>query len=133
MQRRSISLILVFSFLLLAGNKWVIHSEKRNLATPAIAMLAPAAGKALAFATSKALIDLGGSSEAASTRTRAFDLNLSTGNRLRHFATTSDGALAKIGDIAMPPPSLSFDGLSSADNVKAFGLLIAPPDTTGDV
>ena len=32
----------------------------------------------------------------------------------------------------MPPPSLSFDGLANADNVAAFGLIIAPPDMLGE-
>ncbi len=32
----------------------------------------------------------------------------------------------------MPSPSVSFDGLSNADNVATYGLLIAPADMTGE-
>jgi subtilisin-like proprotein convertase family protein len=34
---------------------------------------------------------------------------------------------------AMPPPILTFEGLSSADNFAAFGFRVLPPDTNGDV
>jgi len=34
---------------------------------------------------------------------------------------------------AVSPPSLSFGGLSSADNQTAFGFQVSPPDTDGDV
>jgi hypothetical protein len=33
----------------------------------------------------------------------------------------------------IPSPSLTFDGISSADNAVAFGVQFAPPDTNGDV
>ncbi|PYQ20908.1 MAG: hypothetical protein DMF81_17120 [Acidobacteria bacterium] len=34
---------------------------------------------------------------------------------------------------ALPAPSVSFDGLSSADNGALFGFRVSPPDTNGDV
>src|SRR5689334_13604532 len=34
---------------------------------------------------------------------------------------------------AVSPPSLSFAGVSSADNQTAFGFQVSPPDTVGDV
>ncbi len=40
---------------------------------------------------------------------------------------------AIIGNVPMPPPVLSFDGLSDADNVNAYGLLVFPPDANGDI
>lgn len=45
----------------------------------------------------------------------------------------SDAAPANIFGLQMPPPSLSFDGLSNRDNVTAYNLLIIPPDMIGDV
>lgn len=35
--------------------------------------------------------------------------------------------------LSVPSPSLTFDGISSADNGAAFGVMFAPPDTNGDV
>lgn len=48
-------------------------------------------------------------------------------------AHDSDAAIAKILGMQMPAPSLSFDGLSNADNVAAYSLLIIPPDMIADV
>lgn len=39
---------------------------------------------------------------------------------------------AEFTSILMPPPILSFDGISNFDNVSAFGLIIAPPDMVGE-
>jgi hypothetical protein len=35
--------------------------------------------------------------------------------------------------LAIPPPSTSFDGLSNQDNFNAFGFRLSPPDPDGDV
>src|SRR5690606_12936320 len=43
------------------------------------------------------------------------------------------GSAAIIGTVPMPPPILSFDGLSDEDNVNAYGLLVFPPDANGDI
>lgn len=40
---------------------------------------------------------------------------------------------AEFSGSTMPAPSVSFDGLSNADNVATYGLLIAPADMTGEV
>ncbi|MGQ0541121.1 MAG: FG-GAP-like repeat-containing protein [Blastocatellia bacterium] len=45
----------------------------------------------------------------------------------------TDGALASFSDQPMPTPSLSFDGIANLDNAAVYGLLIIPPDMTGDV
>ncbi|MCI0602352.1 hypothetical protein L0156_05010 [bacterium] len=35
--------------------------------------------------------------------------------------------------MAMPSPSISFDGINNLDNANAFGFRVLPPDTNGDV
>ena len=45
----------------------------------------------------------------------------------------ADQAIARSSLVAMPTPSLSFIGLSNYDNITAFGAVIIPPDTIGDV
>lgn len=44
-----------------------------------------------------------------------------------------DGSIATPSAIPMPTPFLSFDGLSNFDNINAYGLVIIPPDISGDV
>ncbi len=44
-----------------------------------------------------------------------------------------DGSPARQSGVPMPPPIVSFDGLSNYDNIDAYGLVIIPPDMTGDV
>lgn len=44
-----------------------------------------------------------------------------------------EAAPARFSRIPMPRPLLSFDGLSNYDNIDAYGLVIIPPDTIGDV
>ena len=48
-------------------------------------------------------------------------------------APDADASLAKISRTAMPAPTLSFDGLSNADNAAAYGFRVVPPDANGDV
>ncbi len=45
----------------------------------------------------------------------------------------ADANLNGFSSLAMPNPSLAFDGLSSNDNAAAYGFRIVPPDTNGDV
>lgn len=45
----------------------------------------------------------------------------------------ADGALARSWLAPMPPPSLTFDGISNFDNLAAYDAFILPPDTIGDV
>jgi hypothetical protein len=44
-----------------------------------------------------------------------------------------DGSLVQFGGTPMPPPTLSFAGLSNLDNAQVHALLIIPPDMNGDV
>jgi hypothetical protein len=52
------------------------------------------------------------------------------------FKLRQDGSgtvsTASVLGAQMPGPLLSFDGLKNADNVDAFGLIIAPPDMVGE-
>lgn len=48
-------------------------------------------------------------------------------------AQGKDGSIANMSLVDMPPPSLSFDGLSNFDNIDAYSLFIMPPDMNGDV
>ncbi len=43
------------------------------------------------------------------------------------------GGLRPSGSLAIPPPSLTFEGLSNQDNFETFGFRVAPPDPVGDV
>lgn len=43
------------------------------------------------------------------------------------------GGLRPLGSLAIPSPSLTFEGLSNQDNFETFGFLVAPPDPIGDV
>lgn len=45
----------------------------------------------------------------------------------------TDGSIAAFSGQPMPTPSLSFDGIANLDNAAVYGLLIIPPDMTGDV
>jgi hypothetical protein len=45
----------------------------------------------------------------------------------------ADRSLAEFGSTPMPPPSVSFSGLSNIDNAIIYSLLIIPPDMNGDV
>ena len=54
--------------------------------------------------------------------------------RARAFTPEADGAAdVLMPSLLMPNPALTFDGVSSADNVAAYGTTSAPPDTNGDV
>ena len=48
-------------------------------------------------------------------------------------AGDADAAIALFGGPPMPPPMLSFDGLSNRDNTVAYELLFTPADMIGDV
>jgi len=48
-------------------------------------------------------------------------------------AFTSDAAPERLSGIPVPRPLVSFAGLSNYDNIDAYGLVIIPPDTIGDV
>lgn len=41
--------------------------------------------------------------------------------------------LARQSEASMPPPSLTFDGISNFDNGAVYGNVFLPPDVTGDV
>lgn len=45
----------------------------------------------------------------------------------------TDTAIARTSVAQMPPPSLSFDGLSNFDNIPVYNAFLLPPDTIGDV
>lgn len=45
----------------------------------------------------------------------------------------TDAAIARTSVAPMPPPSLSFDGLSNFDNIPVYDAFLLPPDTIGDV
>ncbi len=51
-------------------------------------------------------------------------------HNIRHDA---DGSAARTSAVPMPPPALSFDGLSNFDNIAIYNAAILPPDMTGDV
>ncbi len=48
-------------------------------------------------------------------------------------AKNGDTRLLAIPAVPMPAPSLTFEGLSAADNTAVFGTTVAPPDPTGAV
>ncbi len=50
-----------------------------------------------------------------------------------NFPHDLDAFLTRPSAVPMPTPLLSFDGLSNFDNIDAYGLVIIPPDITGDV
>jgi hypothetical protein len=50
----------------------------------------------------------------------------------RRILDTISRERAFFAEETMPAPIASFDGISDADNVVAFGLIIAPPDMTGE-
>ncbi len=52
------------------------------------------------------------------------------GERRVHDA---DAAVARTSLTPMPPPSLTFDGLSNFDNIPVYNAFILPPDMIGDV
>lgn len=45
----------------------------------------------------------------------------------------ADANPAVFQDLPMPPPLVSFEGLSSRDNAAAYGFRVFPPDANGDV
>jgi uncharacterized repeat protein (TIGR01451 family) len=45
----------------------------------------------------------------------------------------ADAAIATVAGTVMPPPELSFDGLTNFDNIDAYGMVIIPPDISADV
>lgn len=48
--------------------------------------------------------------------------------------TLNDPGVPKVLNAStVPGPSLSFDGYNNSDNADLFGILVAPPDTEGDV
>ncbi|MEO7539288.1 MAG: carboxypeptidase regulatory-like domain-containing protein [Pyrinomonadaceae bacterium] len=44
-----------------------------------------------------------------------------------------DGSLARPNGLTMPPPAISFNGLSNYDNIDAYNAVIIPPDMIGDI
>jgi uncharacterized repeat protein (TIGR01451 family) len=51
----------------------------------------------------------------------------------KYVSHDTDASIARVSAVPMPTPSLSFDGLTNFDNIDAYGLVIIPPDITGDV
>ncbi len=52
---------------------------------------------------------------------------------LQRMDPVKSGAASLLALPAMPAPSLTFEGLSAADNTTVFGTTVAPPDPTGAV
>jgi hypothetical protein len=69
----------------------------------------------------------------ADEKARAVPNNLPFRKQVPGAPKDADAALARTSAAPMPPPSLSFDGLSSNDNAAAYGFRVIPPDTNGDV
>jgi FG-GAP-like repeat len=69
----------------------------------------------------------------ADEKARAVPNNLPFRKQVEGAPRDTDAALAKTSAAPMPPPSLTFDGLSSDDNAAAYGFRVIPPDTNGDV
>jgi len=94
---------------------------------------APVFGSAARSGVSGAVIDLPAAFDASeqlqpSVAPREFR------RRARASISDADAAVdALLPSLLMPNPALTFDGLSAADNVAAYGSTVAPPDTNGDV
>jgi hypothetical protein len=72
-------------------------------------------------------------SPVATATDRSRDLGLRGENHLAVAAGDTDAGVARLGGPPMPPPMLSFDGLSNRDNTVAYELLFTPADMIGDV
>jgi len=95
----------------------------------------PATGKLAAFAESLGLQDFAGAAkDPRKTRFSVREVSPVT-EKTSSPATRkeSDVSLALHSAVAMPAPSLTFDGLSNFDNISAFSLVILPSDVNGDV
>ncbi len=124
-------LTIAISFLLSghsASTKSELKSEKVS---------SPISARAIAFAVSPSVRDLANSQMPVEAPAKGLPVReLGAGNEL--FARPgdgrdADGSLAAFGTTPMPPPLLSFPGLSNIDNAIIYSLLIIPPDMNGDV
>ncbi len=94
--------------------------------------------RAVAFAVSAPAAEIALSSEAtvnamrrvANTRELLSPRNPDSGVVGLHDV---DASVATLSAVPMPTPLLSFDGLSNFNNIDAYGLVIIPPDISGDV
>ncbi len=97
----------------------------------------PETGKAAAFAVSPSIRDIAVKLPVSKPLAgRAISVKEShTPDPTNQVASTgrADGFPAGTSPLPMPTPSLSVDGLSNYDNIAAYGLVILPPDMSGDV
>ncbi len=119
-------------------------AETKNLTnkqTTILSELKPQFVQATAFAVSAKVSDLAPASpEIGQTNKKSADEKARAVPNKQPFRKQIEGAshdtesnLASFSAVAMPPISLSFDGISSNDSAAAFGFRIAPPDPNGDV
>ncbi|MEO8041154.1 MAG: hypothetical protein ABI646_00970, partial [Acidobacteriota bacterium] len=97
----------------------------------------PQSARAVAFSVSKPVGDMatpgvGLGADAKDLSVREVGANDTVFSRVTNGHDT-DRSLAEFGDTPMPPPLLSFPGLSNIDNAFIYSLLIIPPDMNGDV
>jgi hypothetical protein len=95
----------------------------------------PAHSNAVAFGESPALISLDhevrkATSGSSTPRSVGMSSAASPPSSVSH---DEDEAIAQFGSTPMPPPIVSFDGLSDEDNTVVHALFIFPADMNGDV
>src|SRR5437588_4546223 len=121
-------------------------AERKDSGAPRFAGgLEPVIGQAAAFAASEKVTDLAPVARPDNTSKTKNDFSIREipgappAKRnvgilpANNVPDVAEKTLATPSGIAMPPVSLSFDGLSNFDNIAAFGAVIIPPDMIGDV
>ncbi len=134
---RKVLPLLVFIVLAAFLVRWqAAESKAPNIGRSELPASAPEFHNAAAFATSpevRSLTQIHQAQKSGSVRLR--ESLVTTPEPISSSVAThdSDAAVARTTAVPMPTPVLSFDGLSNFDNINAYGLVIIPPDITGDV
>lgn len=141
MPKKAVLILLLIAGGLFLAPKPGAESQKQKNAVSASGREVPIVRRPAAFAVSQEIKQLTKSAprELTSGNSKKPSLfrEIGSPSAERGAATTirqgQDGAIANRSNVAMPPISLSFDGLSNFDNISEYGAVIIPPDTIGDV
>ncbi len=103
--------------------------------TTAFSRLPPQTFPAAAFAATGKISDLAPFEKLKNTGNKivGIDGERKSAAEKQNAAHDADGNPARFGGAPMPPPSLSFDGISNRENNDAYGFAVIPPDMNGDV
>ncbi len=139
-KRLALLLLIIFIALFITHRQTAqnIDAGAPNKQSRIFSELKPQNFQAAAFAVSEKVSDLAPASPSKGARDREDEdrevpNNLPFRKQIENARGDADAALVKFSAAQMPAASLSFEGISSANNADAYGFRVVPPDPNGDV